>query len=192
MIDMKRQKTLYINSRKEWRLWLGKNFEKEKEIWLVYPKKSSGKWRIHYNDAVEEALCFGWIDSNVKTIDKENIAQRFSQRKPNSSYSQTNRERLKWLLKEKMVHPSIKPAVEKILKEKYVYPKDIINSIKSDTIAWKNYQKFSLPYKKIRIAYINSARARPDEFKKRLKYFINKTRENKQFGFGGIEKYFKI
>jgi uncharacterized protein YdeI (YjbR/CyaY-like superfamily) len=103
-----KQETLYVSSRKEWRLWLEKNFDKKKEIWLVYPKKSSGRWRIPYNDAVEEVLCFGWIDSNVKKIDEENSAQRFSPRNPNSSYSQANIERLKWLLKEKIIHPSVR------------------------------------------------------------------------------------
>jgi uncharacterized protein YdeI (YjbR/CyaY-like superfamily) len=70
-------KTVYISNRKDWRAWLEKNFENEKEIWLVYPKKSSGKSRILYNDAVEEALCFGWIDSLVKTRDDDRSAQRF-------------------------------------------------------------------------------------------------------------------
>lgn len=187
---MEKRKTLHVGSRKEWRSWLEKNFDKEKEIWLIYPKKSSGKWRIPYNDAVEEALCFGWIDSNVKTIDKENSAQRFSPRNPKSSYSQANKERLKWLFKEKMLHPSIEAIVKRILEEKYVFPLDIVGAIKSDAVAWKNYQKFSLPYRRIRVAYIDSARKRPDEFKKRLKNFIQKTRENKKIGFGGIEKYF--
>jgi uncharacterized protein YdeI (YjbR/CyaY-like superfamily) len=56
-------KTLYLTDRKDWRLWLAKNYDKEKEIWLIYYRKSSGKPRIHYNDAVEEALCYGWIES---------------------------------------------------------------------------------------------------------------------------------
>ena len=71
-------KTLYVTNRKNWRAWLEKNFESEAEIWLVYPKKSSGKERILYNDAVEEALCFGWIDSIVKSMDEDHSVQRFS------------------------------------------------------------------------------------------------------------------
>jgi uncharacterized protein YdeI (YjbR/CyaY-like superfamily) len=65
--------TLYVTDRKEWRAWLSKNHDKENEIWLIYYRKSSGKRRIPYNDAVEEALCFGWIDSINKNIDKERI-----------------------------------------------------------------------------------------------------------------------
>ncbi len=60
------KKTLYVKSGKEWRAWLEVNFQREEEIWLVYPRKSSGRERIPYNDAVEEALCFGWIDSTEK------------------------------------------------------------------------------------------------------------------------------
>ena len=62
---------LHVTSRKEWRLWLSKNHATEKEIWLVYYKKHTGKPRVAYDDAVEEALCFSWIDSIVRTIDDE-------------------------------------------------------------------------------------------------------------------------
>jgi uncharacterized protein YdeI (YjbR/CyaY-like superfamily) len=183
-------KTLYAPNRKEWRLWLTKNFDKEKEIWLVYPKKSSGRLRIPYNDAVEEALCFGWIDSNVRTFDEENIIQRFTPRNSKSSFSQSNKERIKWLFKENMLHSTVKETAEKILKEKFVFPSDIIKVIKNDKMVWKNYQKFSPSYKRIRIAYIDGSRNRPEEFKKRLMNFIKKTKENKKIGFGGIEKYY--
>ena len=183
-------KTLYVTSRKDWRKWLEKHFNKEREIWLIYPKKSSGKKRIVYNDAVEEALCFGWIDSTVKSLDEDNSIQRFSPRNPKSSYSQQNKERIKWLLEQNMVHSSILKKAKQIASEKFVFPKGIIDAIKKDMIAWKNYTAFSDTYKRIRIAYIDGARARPEEFRKRLKNFINKTRENKQIGFGGIEKYY--
>ena len=187
---MDNHKTLYVTDRKEWRKWLEKNFNKEPEIWLIYPKKSSGKPRILYNDAVEEALCFGWIDSTVKTLDKENNIQRFSKRNPESSYSQANKERLKWLLKENLIHPPLIKNIENVIKEEFIFPLDIINTIKADKFAWKNYQKFSSSYKRIRIAYIEGARGRPEEFKKRLSNFIEKTKEDKQIGFGGIEKYY--
>jgi len=67
---MKITKTFYVTSRKDWRNWLKKNYKTETEIWLVYPRKATGKPRIEYNDAVEEALCFGWIDSTAKKLDE--------------------------------------------------------------------------------------------------------------------------
>ena len=187
---MNKFKTLFVNNRKDWRKWLEKNFDKEKEIWLIYPKKSSGEKRILYNDAVEEALCFGWIDSIVKSFNEESSIQHFSRRNPKSSYSQANKERMKWLLKHNMIHPSISETATRILEEKFEFQPDIIEAIKNNKIAWKNYNKFSDTYKRIRTAYIEAARKRPDEFQKRLKNFIMKTAANKQIEFGGIEKYY--
>ena len=183
-------KTLYVSDRNKWRSWLKKNFQKEKEIWLIYPKKESGIPRIVYNDAVEEALCFGWIDSTIKKFDKNNSMQRFSPRRIKSSYSQQNKERIKYLLKNKLVHESVIDKVIQIPKEKFIFPSDIINIIKKDNVVWKNYNKFSSTYKRIRIAYIDISREDPEEFKKRLNNFIKKTKANKKYGFGGIDKYF--
>lgn len=182
--------TLYVTNRKDWRTWLAKYFDKKHEIWLIFPHISSGKPRIPYNDAVEEALCFGWIDSTIKKAGDESSAQRFSPRNPKSPFSQPNKERLRWLLKEKKLHPTVQEQVEKVLKEKYVFPPDILKALKDDKEAWKYYQKFSPGYRRIRVAYIDAARKRPEEFKKRLSNFIKKTKENKQIGFGGIEKYY--
>jgi uncharacterized protein YdeI (YjbR/CyaY-like superfamily) len=181
---------LYVTEREEWRSWLRENFLKEKEIWLVFPNKASGKPRLAYNDAVEEALCFGWIDSTVHSIDAYRAAQRFTPRNPKSSYSQANKERLRWLSGHGLLHPSIEVAVMDVLAEEYVCPPDIIDEIRKDELAWKNYIGFSDTYKRIRIAYIDSARKRPEEFTKRLDNFIRMTRQNKLIGYGGIEKYY--
>jgi uncharacterized protein YdeI (YjbR/CyaY-like superfamily) len=183
-------KTLYIVQRKDWREWLEKNFEREKEIWLIYPKKIASKERILYNDAVEVALCFGWIDSIIKSLDKLHTAQRFTPRKAKSSYSQTNKERLRWLSDNELLHPSIKETVKPILLEKYEFPIEIINTIKANEKAWNNYETFSPSYKRIRVAYIEAGRKRPGEFEKRLANFIKVTEQNKQIGYGGIDKYF--
>ena len=190
MIVVDKLKTLYVANRKHWRAWLEQNFDKEKEIWLVYPNKSSEKPRISYNDAVEEALCFGWIDSRVKSINEDSSAQRFTPRNPKSIYSQANKERLKWLLQKNLLHSSMLDIANRITKEKFAFSPDIIDTIKIDDIARENYQRFSPSYKRIRVAYIEAARNRPEEFQKRLTNFIVKTRENKYIGFGGIEKYY--
>ncbi len=90
-----------------------------------------------------------------------------------------------------MIHSKIRDQVDDILKKEFVYPEDIIEAIRNDELAWKNYQTFREPYKRIRIAYIDAARKRPEEFRKRLDNFIKKTRENKIIsGYGGIEKYY--
>jgi uncharacterized protein YdeI (YjbR/CyaY-like superfamily) len=184
-------KIKYFEDRKDWRRWLANNFDTAKEIWFVFPNKSSGKKSIVYNDAVEEALCFDWIDSTVKSLDTEHKIQRFTPRNPKSAYSQANKERLNRLLKNKMIHPKFEDKIQNVLSEPFIFPNDIIDRLKEDKIVWKNYQHFSDTYKRIRIAYIETARIRPEEFEKRLNHFINKTKENKKItGFGGIEKYY--
>jgi len=183
-------KTLYVTNPKDWRNWLKKNYKIEKEIWLVYPKKATGKPRIAYNDAVEEALCFGWIDSLIKKLDDDHTVQRFSPRKPKAKYSQANIERLRSLVAKKKVIKEVKESLGDILNEKFVTSPDILKAIKANKEAWKNFRKFSKAYVRIRVAFIEGARRRPAEFKKRLRYFIQMSAKNKIFGFGGIEKHF--
>jgi len=153
--------------------------------------KSSGEKTISYNDAVEEALCFGWIDSTVRSLDENHKVQRFSRRNPKSGYSQANKERLSWLADNGLIHAALAESVSQVLSEEFVYPPDILEAIQEDEVVWRNFQQFSDPYKRIRIAYIDSARKRPDEFKKRLNSFIEKTRKGKLIpGYGGIDKYY--
>jgi uncharacterized protein YdeI (YjbR/CyaY-like superfamily) len=183
-------KTLHVTHRKDWRKWLRQHYKTEKEIWLVYSRKGTGQPRIEYNDAVEEALCFGWIDSTLKTLDENRMAQRFSPRKPRSPYSPANKERLRKLVKQRKVIKEVRESLGDILDEEFKIPPDILTAIKANREAWQNFQRFSEPYKRIRIGFIEGARKRPAEFKKRLSYFIKMTEKNKQFGFGGIDKYF--
>lgn len=85
----------------------------------------------------------------------------------------------------------MKDEVINIIQQEFVFPEDIIKRLKSDKDVWTNYQNFSASYRRIRIAYIDDARKRADEFEKRLNNFIDKTKENKMIkGFGGIEKYY--
>lgn len=188
---MEKEKLVYFDKREDWRNWLEDNFDKKDEVWFIFPKKKSGQLSITYNDAVEEALCFGWIDSTVKALDKDRKIQRFTPRNIKSIYSQPNIERLKWLLDKGMIHPSLIDKVKSIIKKDFIFPSDIIDAIKKDVITWKNYQKFTEGYKRIRVAYIDSARKRPEEYNKRLENFIAKTKEGKRIsGYGGIEKYY--
>ena len=189
---MSEMKLFYTSKRAEWRRWLERHFEDEKEIWFVFPTKESGEESMTYNDAVEEALCFGWIDSTIKHTDPLHRAQRFTPRRPGSAYSQPNTERLMLLDKEGLIHPKIRPSLEFVLNAEFVFPDDIISALRQDKTVWENYVRFSEPYKRIRVAYIDAARPRPEEFNKRLSNFISKTRQNKLIiGYGGIDKYYR-
>lgn len=184
--------TFYTSERSEWRDYLSTHFETSTEIWFVFPMKESGEKTLSYNDAVEEALCFGWIDSTNKHIDPLHCARRFTPRKKGSPYSQPNIERLIWLESHGLIHPSVRGSVLPIIQAPFEFPEDIMNRIRQDETVWKNYQQFTDSYKRIRIAYIDAARKRPEEYEKRLDSFIEKTRQNKLIkGYGGIEKYYR-
>ncbi|MBR0416244.1 MAG: YdeI/OmpD-associated family protein [Firmicutes bacterium] len=186
-----RKEILSCRDRFQWRVWLSGHFGSETEVWLVFPGKSTGEEGVSYNDAVEEALCFGWIDGRTGTLDESHLLRRFTPRRRGSGYSQPNIERLKWLDSQGMIHPSVRPSVEEVINAPFVYPEDILDAIRKDAEAWKNYGSFKESYKRIRIAYIEAARKRPEEFEKRLENFIKKTREGKVItGYGGIDKYY--
>jgi uncharacterized protein YdeI (YjbR/CyaY-like superfamily) len=90
--------TLLVTSSQEWHAWLAQHHASYKEIWLIYYKKTSGKMGISYEESVEEALCFGWIDGAIKGIDAETYAGRFTPRRPKSPWSTSNRARVAHLL----------------------------------------------------------------------------------------------
>ena len=186
------KETFYTSDRCEWRKWLCENYDKKDEIWFVFPTKDSGEPSVSYNDAVEEALCFGWIDGRAGTLDEKHGIRRFTPRRAGSSYSRPNIERLIWLDEHGMLHPSVREAVLPVITAPYIFPDDIIGKLKEDPVVYKNYCGFSSSYQRIRVAYIDAARKRPQEFEKRLNSFICKTRENKLItGYGGIEKYYR-
>lgn len=182
--------TFYTNDRNVWRKWLTDNYQKETEVWFVFPMMASKEKRLSYNDAVEEALCFGWIDSTIRNLDTLHRAQRFTPRKKGSTYSRPNIERLIWLESQGMIIPEIREDILEVINTPYCFPQDILDSIKKDDLAWNNYLNFPDSYKRIRVAYIEAARKRPLEFQKRLNNFINKSHANKLFGYGGIDKYY--
>ena len=189
---MEERNLFYTSERQEWRAWLAANFETAADVWFVFPMKGSGEPAMSYNDAVEEALCFGWIDSTIKHVDPLHRAQHFTPRRPGSPYSQPNIERLKWLDARGLLHPKVRAEVEEILTGEFVFPEDILAAVRADSAAWEHYVQFSEPYKRIRIAYIDAARDRPEEFRKRLASFLRKTRENKLIvGYGGVDKYYR-
>ena len=192
MMEVPEEKILYCRDRSEWRSWLSENYLTSEDIWFVFPNKDSGEIGVTYNDAVEEALCFGWIDSTSRRLDDMHQIRHFTPRRKGSTYSRPNIERLAQMDKEGKIHPDIRPSVLPLIESEYIFPDDILAEIRKDPEAWKNYQDFSEPYRRIRVAYIDAARNRPDEFRKRLDNFIAMTRKNRIIGgYGGVDKYYK-
>ena len=188
---MKANEVFYAKDRREWRDWLAAHFESKREIWFVFPTKDAGEAGVSYNDAVEEALCFGWIDGQAATLDATHQLRRFTPRRKGSSYSRPNIERLIRMDEQGLIHPKVRPGVEEILRAPFLFPEDILDALREDETTWRNYCAFPEPYKRIRVAYIDAARGRPAEFAKRLASFLKKTKENKLIaGYGGIDAYY--
>jgi uncharacterized protein YdeI (YjbR/CyaY-like superfamily) len=175
-------KTFYAKNRMEWRRWLATHHKSANEIWLIYYKKASGKPRVPYNDAVDEALCYGWIDSLLKPIDEHKYAQRYSPRKKTSKLSDMNRERVRRLVKSGRMTKAGLAAIEHTNKKARKLPADILERLKEDATVWRNFQTFPASYKRIRIGWIDAARHRREVFEQRLRYFLKMTAQNKRFG----------
>ena len=182
---------LEVSKRSEWRAWLRRNYKTASAVWLVFYKKHTGQPRVAYNDAVEEALAFGWIDSTAKKVDEARYAQRFTPRKPGSTYSESNLARLRAMAAKGKVVPEVLAKVKPLLAKKPLrIPPDILAALKADPETWKNFGAFSDSYKRIRIGYLDGSRDRPAEFAKRLGNFLKMTKANRTIGFGGIQKHY--
>lgn len=176
--------TLYVTSREAWRDWLAANYLDKSEIWLVSHIRAAKRPGILYHEAVEEALCFGWIDGIRKKHSPESHAQRFTPRRRGSGFSQINKERLARLIERGQVIPSVLAALGDLRLDDYHFPEDIMAALQADEQAWAFFQSTPSPYQRIRAAYVDTARERPQEFEKRLKNLVEKSARRKYFGYG--------
>ncbi len=175
---------MYVTSREQWRAWLHEHHQTEAEVWLVYYRKASGKPRISYNDAVEEALCFGWIDSNQKGIDDERFAQRFTPRRRVGGLSEMNKQRVRRLVAKGRMTPAGMAVIGDALDlDPFVLSPDVERALHGDPETWRNFEAFPESYRRLRIAFVESARRRPAEFDKRLAHFVKLTKQNRRFGY---------
>ena len=169
------RKTLYPTDREEWRAWLEKHHQSETEIWLVYYKKQSGRPRIPYDHAVEEALCFGWIDSIVKRIDDERFAQKFTPRRSGSRWSALNRQRLHRLIREGRMTKAGLALVDRATLgeetgaerrgEASEIPPAVERALRASAKVWRNFQKLTPARRRAYMRLIMDART--DETRER-------------------------
>ena len=172
-----------MTTRKAWRAWLEKNHARKKEIWLVYATKKSGKGRVAYSDAVEEALCFGWIDGTVKSIDENYFVQRFRPRRSaKSQLSETNKERVRRMIRAGLMTPAGLEKIRGRMNEQFVLPPDIAAAFRRDSKTWKNFQRFSKWYQRIRVGWLDMSRNNVSLFQSRLRFFLKMTALNKRYG----------
>jgi uncharacterized protein YdeI (YjbR/CyaY-like superfamily) len=174
--------TVAVKNRAEWRAWLQTHHDSKREIWLLLPSKSGGKSGVSYLHAVEEALCFGWIDGIQKKFDTDYAAQRFTPRRPKSHWTELNKERARRLIAQGLMTPAGYATLPDLSLESFKIADDILAALKADTLVWENFQAFPAVYQRIRIGFIEEMRKQPEEFDKRLNNFLAKTRQNKMFG----------
>jgi len=183
--------TLHLIDRKDWRSWLEENHEERKEIWLVFYKKHTKKPTLPYDDAVEEALCFGWIDGLVKRVDEEKYVQRFTPRKMRSIWSESNKERVGKMLKEGRMTEAgmVKVAAAKRSGEWYkavgpeepVMPPKLEAALEENEKARTNFYNFAPSYRKQYIWWIETAK-REETRERRIREVVKRAEQNRKPG----------
>jgi len=180
---MKIGETLDARTPVAWRNWLRLNHARKKEIWLVYHARASGESSLAYNDAVDEAICFGWIDSTVKKLDAHSRAQRFTPRRNGSPVSEMNKARARRLVRERRMTAAGRAALGSALRrEPLVVAPDVRRALRAELGAWARFEKLPAAYKRIRLGFIEGARGRPEIFATRLRYFVRMTAQGKRYG----------
>ncbi len=172
--------TIKPKNRTVWREWLGKYHSTLTEIWLLFDDRSEEP-TVKYLDAVEEAICFGWIDGIQKRLSTYELAQRFTPRKKRSNWTELNKERARRLIQLKLMTEAGRATLPDLNGE-FSVAEDIIDVLRAKPAALSNFLAFPDLYRRIRIGYIEEMRKNPDEFERRLQNFVIKTADNKMFG----------
>ena len=182
-------KTFYAKSRKEWREWLEKNHEIEKSIWLIIYRKESEISSVYYPEAVDEALCFGWIDSKPNKRDDKSYYQFFSKRNKKSKWSKINKAKVSKLIKAGLMHPSGLKMIEVAKKngtwnaldevENLTIPEDLQTYFEKNSIAFQNWNNFPPSSKRGILEWILNAK-KPETRKKRIEETVRLASENKR------------
>ena len=183
-------KTLYVTDREQWRAWLTKHHQSETEIWLLYYKKASGRARIPYDHAVEEALCFGWIDGIAKPIDDERFAQRFTPRRSKSFWSPINKRRAEKLIREgRMTEAGLarfdpkvpaRPAPARTKGPIPIAP-FVKRAFKASPKAWEFFQTLAPSYQRNYLGWIMHAKQQETR-ERRLREAISLLEQHKKLG----------
>lgn len=183
---------VYFKTNQEWRKWLEKNHSKEKEIWLLHYKKHTDKPGVTYPEALEEAICFGWIDGRMRRIDDEKHMIRYTHRRKGSVWSLRNRKIAEDMIKQKKMTPTGLLLIEDAKKsgmwqnaytnlKKERLPSDLKKALISDKKTWKNFQNFANSYRNTYIGWVISAKTEETR-KRRIKKVAERSKLNKKPG----------
>jgi uncharacterized protein YdeI (YjbR/CyaY-like superfamily) len=195
---MPKQKPLYVTDRKQWRAWLRKHHATEREVWLIYYKRHTGTPRIPYDDAVEEALCYGWIDSTVKRLDDERYMQKFTPRKPGSVWSKLNKERALKMIKAKRMTRAGMLRIQDARRSgaweraggrpagsgdacKIKVPPELKKALAANKAAARNFENLAPSYRRQYIGWFLSAK-RDETRRKRIEVIVRRAARNEKPG----------
>ncbi|MHC4184168.1 MAG: YdeI/OmpD-associated family protein [Planctomycetota bacterium] len=189
---MKTTDALYFETRQEWRHWLTINHAATNEAWLVHYKKYVNKVGISYDDALEEALCFGWIDGKMHSIDEEKYKIRYSPRMGRSVWSKLNKEKAEKLIRAGKMTIAGLSKIEETKKNGYwdiaytnrkteELPLDLRDMLIQDKSAWYNFQRFANSYRNNYIGWINKAKSEETR-KRRIWEVVGRSSINKKPG----------
>jgi uncharacterized protein YdeI (YjbR/CyaY-like superfamily) len=183
---MRKRKRFHAADRDEWRAWLERHHASEPEIWLVYAKKHTGKPSVRYAEAVEEALCFGWIDTTVNRLDDDHYIQRFTPRTGTRKWSKLNRERFRRLVKEGRMTdagraklPSDVRAPPRRLPTGARVPKFIRSALAAHPLAQRSFAALAPTYRRDYLRWITEAK-KPETRERRLKEAIRRLESNRK------------
>ncbi|MBQ4915474.1 YdeI/OmpD-associated family protein [Maribacter sp. MMG018] len=176
-MNKKEIETYYPKNQTDWRNWLKKNHRLKQSVWLIFYKSSTKVASISWSDAVDEALCFGWIDSTKKTIDNERYMQYFSKRKSNSIWSKVNKGKVEYLISKDLMQEAGYKSIEIAKKNKswfildeveaLIIPKDLKKEFDKRNGALEFYESLSKSAKKILLSWIVLDK-RPETKQKRI------------------------
>ena len=177
----------YPHTRQDWRSWLETHCASKTEIWVRTFLKASGKPSLHYDDMVEECLCFGWIDGTAKKYDEESAVRRITPRRKKSFLSELNRQRIWKLQKLGLMTPAgIAPIEAQIGSpdDPFEIPDWILEQLQADPQVWRNFEAFPHFYKRLKIGWIHDmlGDTRHPEAQKRLDYLLKMTAQGKRYG----------
>ena len=183
---------LSVSDRKAWRVWLTENHASEKEVWLAYYKKHTGRATVSYLESVKEALCFGWIDGLKRSIDEERYAHRFTPRRPRSKWSPQNIRLAKELIEsgdmtkagQEAFNQGVPydKALQEVMSAKEVpLTAETEKGLKTSREAWNNFNQMSAGYRKQYVVWLQSAK-KSDTRKTRLKEAIRLLEKNQKLG----------
>lgn len=190
MKDKGNERAIYFKTKEDWREWLSKNFKKEKKVWIGYFKKGSGKAGMTYNEGLEEALCFGWIDGLLHKIDEERYILRYTPRNKKSIWSKINKEKALRLIKErKMTEAGFKTIEEAkkrgVWEEAYSsrtmlpIPDFLKEALLRNREAWQNFNNFANSYKNNYIGWVLEAKTEGTREKRVKKVVTNSLKKIK-------------